>query len=337
MRIQQFVKTNSGEKDCGFTLIELLIVIVIIASLAVTIFVALNPVKRLADSRDARRRTDVESILTAIHEYFVDNAVYPAGLSTGMTEKQIGTCGTCVNLTSQLSSYLSTIPMDPKSGTTSQTGYTVVIDSNGIVGIKSLTNEDYISFFDNFNRPDSASLGSSWTKSTDGTLDFQIVSNMIKLTTADGTNAQAAYTTFGITYADYSVQADITFPNTTQSWVSVMGRGTIVGAPNTNGYYAFVTENGASSFVQLWKRVNATWTSLTGISPQTITPGMPYTVKLMMSGSNIYLYLNGSQILSATDTTFTAPGFAGIANGTPVVAGVTWNNFTILPSIQVTR
>ena len=82
----------------GFPLIELLIVIVIISALAVTVFVALNPVQRLKDSRDARRTSDVETLLTAIHEYIVDNkGSLPTGLTTGMAETQLGTGATgCV-------------------------------------------------------------------------------------------------------------------------------------------------------------------------------------------------------------------------------------------------
>ena len=46
----------------GFTLIELLIVIAIIAILAASLFVALNPAKRFQDARDAKRNQDVESV-----------------------------------------------------------------------------------------------------------------------------------------------------------------------------------------------------------------------------------------------------------------------------------
>ncbi|PLX28384.1 hypothetical protein C0581_02545 [Candidatus Parcubacteria bacterium] len=57
----------------GFTLIELLIVIAIIAILAAVIFVALDPLTRFRDSRDAARYTDVESIAHAIELDQVDN------------------------------------------------------------------------------------------------------------------------------------------------------------------------------------------------------------------------------------------------------------------------
>lgn len=143
----------------GFTLIELLIVIAIISILAVTVFVALNPAKRIKDSKDARRATDIESILTAIHEYIVDNkGSLPAGLTAGMSEAQLnvgttaggGGClntsvgcssatGSCVDLSTPLNKYLKTIPFDPNIavGTTGLTQYNVVVDSNGIVTVKA--------------------------------------------------------------------------------------------------------------------------------------------------------------------------------------------------------
>lgn len=137
----------------GFTLIELLIVITIITALSATVFVALNPVQRLKDARDARRTSDVDTLLTAIHQYIVDNkGLLPTGLDA--TEKQLGTaasgcvvttgtCNTaaaCLNLTTDLTKYLKSIPIDPLGGTAftaAETGYSAVSDANGIVTIKA--------------------------------------------------------------------------------------------------------------------------------------------------------------------------------------------------------
>jgi prepilin-type N-terminal cleavage/methylation domain-containing protein len=69
----------------GFTLIEILMVVTILSVLAVSVFVALNPVKRLKDAKDARRSSDADTLLTAIHQYIVDNkGALPTGLSTSM-------------------------------------------------------------------------------------------------------------------------------------------------------------------------------------------------------------------------------------------------------------
>lgn len=147
----------------GFTLIELLIVISIIAALAVTVFVALNPSKRLKDSHDARRTSDVESILTAIHSAIVDNkGTLPSNLPAAGTEAQLGTgasgcaiatggCSVsqaaCVDLMSgtiNLTKYLKSMQIDPTGGTTytaANTGYSVVVDANGIVTVKACGTE----------------------------------------------------------------------------------------------------------------------------------------------------------------------------------------------------
>lgn len=146
-------KTQKIQK--GFTLIELLVVILIISILAVTVFVALNPVKRFADARDSKRSTDVETILTAVHEYIVDNAgSLPAGVTT--TEQQLGTSATacnttncttpptaaaCLNLSTALAPYLKKIPVDPKVGTDAITGYKIVKDTNGIITVSACASE----------------------------------------------------------------------------------------------------------------------------------------------------------------------------------------------------
>lgn len=139
----------------GFTLIELLVVILIISILSVTVFVALNPVKRFSDARDSRRWTDVDSILTAVHEYIVDNGgVAPAGITT--SELQLGTSATacnttncttpptgaaCLDLSTVLAPYLKKIPTDPKVGTAAITGYKIVKDVNGIVTVSACASE----------------------------------------------------------------------------------------------------------------------------------------------------------------------------------------------------
>lgn len=147
----------------GFTLIELLVVIAIIGILAAVVFVALNPAQRFADSRNANRWSDVNSYLTAIHEYIVDNGgVYPADLAalSADTTAQIGTdasactttenegnaCGTeagCVDLTGtdNLASYLASLPVDPQEVDSGKTGYSVVRTTAGFVTVSACNAE----------------------------------------------------------------------------------------------------------------------------------------------------------------------------------------------------
>lgn len=66
----------------GFTLIELLIVIGIIGFLAAAILVAVDPIKRIQESRDARRFSEVNGMLNAILNKQTDDRAYFAGDST---------------------------------------------------------------------------------------------------------------------------------------------------------------------------------------------------------------------------------------------------------------
>jgi prepilin-type N-terminal cleavage/methylation domain-containing protein len=65
------------ERRKGFTFIELLIVIGIIGFLAAAILVAVDPVKRIRDSRNSQRWTEVNDILGAVLKKQVeDRALY---------------------------------------------------------------------------------------------------------------------------------------------------------------------------------------------------------------------------------------------------------------------
>ena len=151
----------------GFTLIELLMVVAIISALAVAVFVALNPAKRLKDAQDARRTADVDAILSAVHQSIVDNkGQYPVSMPPTDVWRQIGasatgcalattyctggtavTDTTCANLMANgrnLRAYLAAIPVDPLGGTTytaSASGYSVMVDANGIVTIRACAAE----------------------------------------------------------------------------------------------------------------------------------------------------------------------------------------------------
>lgn len=122
----------------GFTLIEVLVVIAIISILATVVFVALDPVTRFADARNARRWNDVNSILTAVHQHIVDNdGDLPAGLSTSFAATEIGSCGSCVDLAATLSAFLASMPLDPSAGNATNTGYEVAVDANNIVTVSA--------------------------------------------------------------------------------------------------------------------------------------------------------------------------------------------------------
>lgn len=137
------------KRSKGFTLIELLIVIIIISVLAAIIFVAVDPGSRFADARNARRRSEVVSILNAVLKYQVDNdGDLPSVIDaiTG-TNQVLGTDATgcdsgctnggttvaaCANLSTDLvDKYLAAIPLDPDTGTAGFTDYYINKTTNG--------------------------------------------------------------------------------------------------------------------------------------------------------------------------------------------------------------
>jgi prepilin-type N-terminal cleavage/methylation domain-containing protein len=143
------------KKKLGFTLIELLVVIGIIAALTAVVFVAIDPAKRFRDSRNARRTSDADTILGAVHQYIVDTGgSMPSGI--GNSTYQIGTCTTgaqtlcplatgtsCVDIGATLGSnkYLKSNPIDPQSGTAATTGYSIAKDANNLFTINACLSE----------------------------------------------------------------------------------------------------------------------------------------------------------------------------------------------------
>lgn len=100
----------------GFTLIELLVVISIIGLLSTVILASLNIAKSKAN--DSKRLADIKQISNALELYYNDRGVYPglAGspgwwgyeiISVNNTKWQL--------LQTELSPYLSKLPVDPKN------------------------------------------------------------------------------------------------------------------------------------------------------------------------------------------------------------------------------
>lgn len=139
----------------GFTLIELLIVIAVIAILAATVFVALDPAKRLKESRNAQRWSDVNAMIGAIKTDQVDNGGSYVAAITALTDANNYIIGTdaaacdagctakvtqaaCADLTALVTEgYLGSVPMDPSTGTAAKTDYYITKSATGIIEIGS--------------------------------------------------------------------------------------------------------------------------------------------------------------------------------------------------------
>lgn len=151
------------KKNFGFTLIELLIVIAILAILASVTFVALNPMARFEDSRNAKRWSDVENLLLAIKldqvdnggsyhtniDAMADNSYYQigealTGCNTTCSSPLISLEASCVDILSLIDEgYLPDIPVDPNaSGVSSEmTGYYLYKYDSGQLAVGSCHEE----------------------------------------------------------------------------------------------------------------------------------------------------------------------------------------------------
>lgn len=157
-------------KQKSFTLLELFLVIAIIAIISAILFMALDPLTRFKDSRDAKRWSEVKKILNAIKFDQVDNGGSYASAVSGLTDGQvymIGTSGdncdiqdavgkavTCTVAVSQAAcidlksgadnivaeGYLGDIPISPDDSTytwdATKTGYTIEKEATGIIHIR---------------------------------------------------------------------------------------------------------------------------------------------------------------------------------------------------------
>lgn len=159
----------------GFTLIELLIVIAIIAIIAAVIFVALNPLKRFQDSRDAVRASDITSIADAIKLDQVDNGgsyvddvanmgagntymIVDGAMDAGCDDNNsycdtnVLSDVTCVDLSDLVTEgYLGDLPISPSSGNVTWddgdvdgdegTGYTLTRTTSDAIIVRSCESE----------------------------------------------------------------------------------------------------------------------------------------------------------------------------------------------------
>ena len=125
----------------GFTLIELLLVIGIIAILASIVIVAINPTKQLGDARNAQRKSDVNTILSAVYQYAIDNdGNLPSGISTTNSEicaTGATDCDAAIDLDVLTGSYLVRIPRDPQVQSATGTNYWIQEGANGRITVSA--------------------------------------------------------------------------------------------------------------------------------------------------------------------------------------------------------
>jgi len=85
-------------------MIELLIVLTLIGTIGVLLLTAFNPIVKLANARDARRKADLQKLKNPLEDYYNDHKCYPA-------ESIINSC----NPGDGLRPYWAKIPCDPQT------------------------------------------------------------------------------------------------------------------------------------------------------------------------------------------------------------------------------
>jgi prepilin-type N-terminal cleavage/methylation domain-containing protein len=139
----------------GFTLIELLVVIGIIGILAAIVVIAVNPGRQFAQARDTQRRSDLLGITNAVYQFAAEHdGNLPTTDDTSATSNFptaatcIGDTAPCYNLAAAgdaatlndgafsevlVPTYIAEIPVDPSTGDSTDTGYTIHVNADGRV------------------------------------------------------------------------------------------------------------------------------------------------------------------------------------------------------------
>lgn len=131
----------------GFTLIELMLAIAIIAVISGIVIAALNPTRQLASTRNAKRQSDVSTILNAVYQYAIDNqGRMPSNIPTtamGICRTGSLTCNNGIDLTVLTGAYLVSVPVDPQQPEVGTgTNYFIRRDTNGRLTVSAPGAED---------------------------------------------------------------------------------------------------------------------------------------------------------------------------------------------------
>lgn len=135
--MKTFRKANKG-----FTLLEILLVVAALGILAGIVILAINPSKQLAATRNASRRSGVNTLLTAVYQYTIDNdGVIPETITTesspvcltGVSDES------CIDLAvlSDNEEYLVELPQDPQNTSEVDTGYNIFKTANGRITVSA--------------------------------------------------------------------------------------------------------------------------------------------------------------------------------------------------------
>ncbi len=136
---------SKKKKILGFSIIELMVIIGAVGVVLAVTVSYVNPLKRVGESNDSVRWSDVEEIAQALELYAIDNSQIPDDFSTpiiAVDEKHV-ICDSADSLTcdgdtndclviddTDFLAYIDDLPVDPDKTDTSDTGYYVLRKEN---------------------------------------------------------------------------------------------------------------------------------------------------------------------------------------------------------------
>jgi prepilin-type N-terminal cleavage/methylation domain-containing protein len=183
----------------GFTLLEIILVITLISILFGIMLVAINPSNILSEIQDNQRETDAMTIYQALEQYALKNNTYPESIKNMTNNSSLYICKTSalncinsnqINLSSILvPTYLSKILEYSKD--TNNSGFYVVKDSNGKIGIGGVRKLDDTTFVKGLESQSFATAPTRlWTPADTTTAIWLDASDTSTITESDGLVSQ---------------------------------------------------------------------------------------------------------------------------------------------------
>ena len=102
--------------------------------------VAKKPELKPHEQRNKLRRSDVNTLLNAVYQYYIDNnQQMPGGISETPTEvcRTGGNCDGLIDLSVLIGKYVVEIPVDPMEKDPNQAGYSIVRNAEGRITVSS--------------------------------------------------------------------------------------------------------------------------------------------------------------------------------------------------------
>jgi type IV pilus assembly protein PilA len=134
--------------EMGFTLLEILLVVATIAILAGIVILAINPNAQLGATRNAQRRSDVNTLLNAVYQYAIGHdGTMPASIPTASACAGTSTHEICrtdavdctglvdLSVLTNNKTYIVSVPVDPDAGAANGSGYFVSMNSEDRVTV----------------------------------------------------------------------------------------------------------------------------------------------------------------------------------------------------------